>query len=437
MWRSNVNHTQLAKVKGGQNWVHVKGSIWFPGGGTHFKHGAPEYIQRLGNMTTDWKGDLQTAGVARGLDIGCRVAAYLFNLDIQTMSFVPLDSHENQIQFALERGVLALVAALGTKCLPYPSRSFDAVHCSHCRVDWHEDGGILLREMDRILRPHLFCTSSLSQRQGFPRSLEHPDQHYRISLLEGDRTARPDCGLEKDRQYVVTGFLMHRYQLIFFQRRHISLEGKVGDYWKLLNVSESSIRNVMDMNAGYGGFAAALLLQNKPVWIMNVVPSESSNTLNVVYGRGLVGTLHSWCESFSSYLRSYDLLHAYRMMSLYPGRKGYYDTGSCNLSRFLTCGAARWPESITFLKMMSSFLYALRSSGSSTCKRKHCGDSINRVVSILRQTQRFRLGAIIVQQRCGHSSYTDQSQFARVKLYIPLPSFISSMRYPLQDAKAS
>jgi hypothetical protein len=47
VWRSNVNHTHLADVKGGQNWVHPKDHLWwFPGGGTHFKNGASEYIQR-------------------------------------------------------------------------------------------------------------------------------------------------------------------------------------------------------------------------------------------------------------------------------------------------------------------------------------------------------------------------------------------------------
>lgn len=47
VWRSNVNHSHLAEVKGGQNWVHEKDKLWwFPGGGTHFKNGASEYIQR-------------------------------------------------------------------------------------------------------------------------------------------------------------------------------------------------------------------------------------------------------------------------------------------------------------------------------------------------------------------------------------------------------
>ncbi|RVW92276.1 putative methyltransferase PMT7 [Vitis vinifera] len=119
VWRSNVNHTHLAEVKGGQNWVHEMNQLWwFPGGGTHFKHGAPEYIQRLGNMTTNETGDLRSAGVFQVLDVGCGVAsfsAYLLPLDIQTMSFAPKDGHENQIQFALERGIGAMILAISTK----------------------------------------------------------------------------------------------------------------------------------------------------------------------------------------------------------------------------------------------------------------------------------------------------------------------------------
>jgi len=37
----------------------------------------------------------------------------------------PKDVHENQIQFALERGVPAMVAAFATRCLFYPSQAFD------------------------------------------------------------------------------------------------------------------------------------------------------------------------------------------------------------------------------------------------------------------------------------------------------------------------
>lgn len=52
-------------------------------------------------------------------------------------------------------------------------------------------------------------------------------------------------------------------------------------------------RNIMDMNAGLGGFAAALV--NDPVWVMNVMPSDAKdNTLGVVYERGLIGTYQNW-----------------------------------------------------------------------------------------------------------------------------------------------
>ncbi|XP_060186734.1 probable methyltransferase PMT6 [Lycium barbarum] len=139
VWRSNVNHTRLAEVKGGQNWVHEKDQLWwFPGGGTHFKHGASEYIERLGNMTTNKRGDLRSAGVFQVLDVGCGVAsfsAYLLPLSIATMPIAPKDGHENQIQFSSERVIGATISALATKQLPYPSNSFEMVHCSRCRVD--------------------------------------------------------------------------------------------------------------------------------------------------------------------------------------------------------------------------------------------------------------------------------------------------------------
>ena len=49
-------------------------------------------------------------------------------------------------------------------------------------------------------------------------------------------------------------------------------------------------RNVMDMNAGLGGFAAALT--SDKVWFMNVVPTiAKKNTLGVIYERGLYWNL--------------------------------------------------------------------------------------------------------------------------------------------------
>ncbi|KAH7839644.1 hypothetical protein Vadar_006701 [Vaccinium darrowii] len=73
-------------------------------------------------------------------------------------------------------------------------------------------------------------------------------------------------------------------------------------------INWSSVRNVMDMNAGYGGFAAALI--DMPLWVMNVIPVDGPDTLSVIFDRGLVGVYHDWCESFNTYPRTYDLLHS-------------------------------------------------------------------------------------------------------------------------------
>lgn len=81
------------------------------------------------------------------LDVGCGVASfggYLFDRDVLTMSFAPKDEHEAQVQFALERGIPAISAVMGSQRLPFPSRVFDLIHCARCRVPWHEEGNSLL-----------------------------------------------------------------------------------------------------------------------------------------------------------------------------------------------------------------------------------------------------------------------------------------------------
>ena len=77
------------------------------------------------------------------LDIGCGVASFgasLFDRDVITMSFAPKDEHEAQVQLALERGIPAISAVMGTQRLPFPSNAFDLAHCARCRIHWHGDG---------------------------------------------------------------------------------------------------------------------------------------------------------------------------------------------------------------------------------------------------------------------------------------------------------
>ncbi|XP_010499731.1 PREDICTED: probable methyltransferase PMT20 [Camelina sativa] len=92
-------------------------------------------------------------------------------------------------------------------------------------------------------------------------------------------------------------------------------KNRVKHYKKILpGLGTDKIRNVMDMNTVYGGFAAALI--EDPVWVMNVVSSYSANSLPVVFDRGLIGTYHDWCEAFSTYPRTYDLLHLDSLFTL-------------------------------------------------------------------------------------------------------------------------
>ncbi|CAA6654100.1 unnamed protein product [Spirodela intermedia] len=307
VWHSNVNHTHLAEVKGGQNWVHEKKELWwFPGGGTHF------------NMVL-----LSTLK-----DVGCGVAsfsAYLLPLDIQTMSFAPKDGHENQIQFALERGIGAMIAVIAKKQLPFPSHSFDMVHCSRCRVDWHENDGILLKEVDRLLRPNGYFVYSAPP-------VYRKDGYFPIIWGKLMNITRSICWNLIDQQVQTAIWVKQENESCRVQNAEKKLFGvcitldrfnsdtmywqvQVREYWKLMGVSKTDIRNVMDMNANLGGFAAAL--STFPVWVMNIVPVSANNTLSSIYDRGLVGVFHDWCEPFSTYPRTYDLLHASHIFSHY------------------------------------------------------------------------------------------------------------------------
>jgi hypothetical protein len=67
----------------------------------------------------------------------------------------------------------------------------------------------------------------------------------------------------------------------------------VTHYKMLLSIlGTDKIRNMMDMNTRYGGFASNLIKDQ--LWVMNVVLSYTPNILPVVYDRGLIGTYHNW-----------------------------------------------------------------------------------------------------------------------------------------------
>nr|XP_043627376.1 probable methyltransferase PMT19 [Erigeron canadensis] len=392
-WFSNVPFKTLTESKKQQNWVKLVGDrLIFPGGGTSFKQGVKGYIEILKKMVPLESGVIRTA-----LDTGCGVASFgdsLLDYNIITMSIAPRDIHEAQVQFALERGLPAMLGVLGTYRLPYPSRSFDLAHCSRCLVPWTDHDGLYLIEIDRILRPGGYWVLSgppinwrnkytasdgttkdpkkeLSRLEDLARRLcwrkikgkgpivvwQKPINHIECIKMERDsgfpkfcgENDDPDNGWYREMDACITplpqvehmqdvsggvlqkwpkrlntvppriGFL-HNLNTKDILDDNLIWKQRVSAYASVLkSMLTGGYRNIIDMNAGLGGFAASL--SEYPVWVMNIVPHDAENkTLGIIYERGLVGTYMNWCEPFSTYPRSYDLIHADNVFSLYMNK---------------------------------------------------------------------------------------------------------------------
>ncbi|KAL8160020.1 hypothetical protein V2J09_001557 [Rumex salicifolius] len=378
IWHENMAYNRIGGKRGEQGWMKQQGPYFiFPGGnggggGTILPDGAHYYIQKLGQYIPLSSHLLRTA-----LDMGCGIASfggYLLLQDILTLSFAPRDSHKAQIQFALERGVPAFVAMLGSRRLPFPAFSFDLVHCSRCLISFTDYNGTYFAEVDRLLRPEGYFVISGPPVQWPKHDKEWADLKsvaralcYELIAVDGNTVIwkKPkgdfclpnlnEYGLEfcdesEDPSYAwyyklrkcvtkttsvkgdVTLNSIPRWpsRLYTTPNRMIQMNNglhlfeddakrwinRVAYYKNFLNVKLGSptIRNVMDMNALYGGFAASIV--SDPVWVMNVVPLRHPLTLDVIYDRGLIGVYHDWCEPFSTYPRTYDLLHVVGIDSL-------------------------------------------------------------------------------------------------------------------------
>ncbi|KAL6979974.1 methyltransferase [Sarracenia purpurea var. burkii] len=379
-WYRNVPYDWINKQKSNQNWLRKEGEKFrFPGGGTMFPNGVGAYV----DLMQDLIPEMQDGTIRTAIDTGCGVASWggdLLDRGILTVSLAPRDNHEAQVQFALERGIPAILGIISTQRLPYPSNSFDMAHCSRCLIPWTEFGGIYLLEIHRILRPGGFWVLSgppvnyENHWRGWNTTIEEQKSDYEklqdlltsicfklynkkddiavwqkskdnscYTKLAAPDSYPPKCddGTEPDSAWytplrpcvVVPNPKIKKLALKSIpkwpERLHVAPErvsdvrgGSAGAFkhddgkWKvrakhykklLPAIGTDKIRNVMDMNTLYGGFAAALI--DDPLWVMNVVSSYAANTLAVVYDRGLIGTYQDWCEAFSTYPRTYDLLH--------------------------------------------------------------------------------------------------------------------------------
>ncbi|XP_047306576.1 probable methyltransferase PMT16 [Impatiens glandulifera] len=406
VWYANVPHKHLTVEKAVQNWIRFEGDRFkFPGGGTMFPKGADSYIDDIGKVINFKDGSIRTA-----IDTGCGVAswgAYLLSRNITAISFAPRDTHEAQVQFALERGVPALIGVMASIRLPYPARAFDMAHCSRCLIPWGQNEGLYMIEVDRVLRPggywilsgppinfekhwkgwgrtiedlkreqdviekvaRSLCWKKLVQKNRDIAIWQKPTNHihcktnrkvfkkpefceagdvndpdrawYRkletcmtplpktissdIKEVSGGQLAKWPERLTEVPPRIIRGSIDGITPEIF--RKDIEIWNKRLSRYKALDyqlAEKGRYRNLLDMNANLGGFAASLV--DYPVWVMNVVPVEAKvDTLGAIYERGLIGTYHNWCEAMSTYPRTYDFIHAENVFSMYKGRCEFED----------------------------------------------------------------------------------------------------------------
>ncbi|KAL8244215.1 hypothetical protein R6Q59_010473 [Mikania micrantha] len=376
IWFSNVAHPKLAQYVKTQSWVVESGEyLTFPQNQSEVTGGIAHYLESIEETVPDieWGKNIRTI-----LDIGCKdssFGAFLFDKNVTTLTLGLKDDLVDLAQVSLERGFPSIVSPFGTRRLPFPSGTFDSIHCGECQIHWQSNGGKLLIEMNRILRPAGYfilsskhdsieddeamskLTASIGwnilahktddvsdigvriyqkpesneiyslRRKKVPpmcKDNENPDAAWYVpinSCLHPIPSAIEERGTEWPEEWpkrlqAFPDWMNNRDKLTSDTEHWKAIVEK--SYLTGMGINWSTIRNVMDMHAFFGSFAAALIEQK--VWVMNVVPVYASDTLPIIFERGLVGVYHDWCESFGTYPRSYDLLHADHLFSRLKNR---------------------------------------------------------------------------------------------------------------------
>ncbi|CAH9078128.1 unnamed protein product [Cuscuta epithymum] len=377
----NIVHQKLAEFLKTQSWAMESGEyLTFPQNQSASKGRILHYLESIQEMVPDieWGKNIRVV-----LDIGCKDSSFVASLvekDVLALTLGLKDDPFDLAQVALERGFPALVSPFASHRLPFPSGVFDTIHCGECPISWHSNGGKLLLEVNRILRPGGYfilstkhnsveaeeamstLTSSICwnvladktddvsdigvkiyqkpesndiyelRRKKVPplcNVKDNPDAawnapikaclHQIPSAIEERGTEWPEEWPKRLETFPDWMMSNNREKLISDDEHWKDILDK--SYLVGFGIDWSNIRIVMDMKAINGGFAAALRRRQKEVWVMNVVPPiHAPDTLPIIFERGLVGIYHDWCESFGTYPRSYDLLHADHLFSRLKNR---------------------------------------------------------------------------------------------------------------------
>ncbi|KAK8322755.1 hypothetical protein V6Z12_A12G187000 [Gossypium hirsutum] len=329
--------------------------------------GVKDYSRQIAEMMgLGSDSEFFQAGVRTVLDIGCgfgSFGAHLVSLKLMALCVAAYEATGSQVQIALERGLPAMIGDFISRQLPYPSLSFDMVHCAQCGIVWDKKEGMFLVEFDRLLKPGGFfvITSPISKPPGHATSLKKrsmltPLAQFTEKICWSLIAQQDETFICKKNEVPLCkeGYDAPYYQTLMpciigaSSKRWIPIQNKssspdlssvelevhgnpedffedlqvwklaLKNYWSLLTPLIFSdhpkrpgdedplppfnmVRNVMDMNAHYGGLNAAFLEEMKSVWVVNVVPVRARNTLPLILDRGFPGVYHDWCEPFPTY----------------------------------------------------------------------------------------------------------------------------------------
>ncbi|KAL0366395.1 UNVERIFIED_CONTAM: putative pectin methyltransferase QUA2 [Sesamum radiatum] len=210
------------------------------------------------------------AGVRTILDIECgygSFGAHLSSHQLLTMCLANYEASGSQVQLTLERGLPAMIGSFSSKQLPYSSLSFDMIHCARCHIDWDKKAGspsLCSKGHDiesPYYRPLQSCIGGTQSRRWVPIE----ERRKWPSLAKLNSAERAIHGLHSEE----------------FADDAINWNSAVRNYWSLLSPLIFSdhpkrpgdedpsppynmLRNVLDMNARFGGFNAALLETGNP-----------------------------------------------------------------------------------------------------------------------------------------------------------------------------
>ncbi|KAG6398878.1 hypothetical protein SASPL_140349 [Salvia splendens] len=244
--------------------------------------------------------------------------------------------------------------------LPFPSLSYDMVHCAQCGIFWDDKDGMFLIEVDRVLKPGGYlvltsprsrgrrsspgskrgsasspfeqfikklCWNLLSEQDGTFIWQKTTDSHCYASCKDLFPLCEREDGLSyykplvkclsgttskhwtplQNRSSASLDFQIHGIHPQEFSQDLEFWRSSLRNYWPLLSPLIFSDR--------YGGLNAALLEGGHSVRVMNVVPMGESSTLPFILDQGFAGVVHNWGEPFPTYSRTYDMLHAKGLLS--------------------------------------------------------------------------------------------------------------------------